>query len=282
MKLEEVVQFGTFAIIAAVAVVWSMRLSPQDTAEPASAQSAVAESEPQVQTESVGASTESAPVEFVPPEEGFLTATSLTFTQAEPGIAPYTTRVLVTKDFVRFDDGYDGSDYVLYDRRVRSIYSVAHGNRMILQILHREMLLPQPEDLQIKVERKELEDAPPVAERQPVQIVYSVNGASCQQAIVVPDLLPDVAAALREYEQTLAGQSYSTLENTPPELRSPCFLASNLFIAGEYLESGLPLQTSNYSGEQKLLTGYQQGVDMPSSLFDLNDEYFIMSLNQSF
>jgi hypothetical protein len=281
MKLERAVQFGSFAIIAAVAVVWLTRLGPQDEAEPGTVRSAAAESQSQVQVENASSSADSAPVEFVSPEEGFLTATTLTFTETEPGIAPYTTRVLVTKDFIRFDDGYDGSDYVLYDRRVRSIYSVAHGNRMILQILHHEMLLPQPEDMQIEVERTELEDAPRVAERPPVRIVYSVDGKSCEQAIVVPGLLPEVAAALREYEQTLAGQSYSTLENTPPELRSPCFLASNLFIAGEYLASGLPLQFSNYRGEQKLLKDYQQDVDMPSSLFDLNDEYSVMSLDQS-
>lgn len=279
MKLEKIVQFGSLAIIAAVAVVWLMRFGPQDAAETASMRPAVAEPKPQVQTESAQAGANPEQAVFVHPEEGFLTATVLTYTESEPGIAPYTTRVLVAKDFLRFDDGYDGSDYVLYDRRVRSVYSVAHGNRMILQILHREMLLPQPDDLQIEVTRTELEDAPAVAGHQPVEIVYTANGTSCQKAIVVPDLLPGVAAAMREYEQTLAGQSYSTLENTPPEMRSPCFMASNLFIAGSYLDAGLALQSSDYRGEQKMLTNYQQDVDMPSSLFDLSDEYSVMMMD---
>jgi hypothetical protein len=285
MKLEKLVQLGSLIIIVAVAVVWMLRMGGEESVQEVVAKSSVTEAAPKSEPQGTAMRESSEPdaesATFVPPEEEFLTATRLTYTEAEPGITPYTTRVLVTKDFIRFDDGIDGGDYVLYDRRVRSVYSVVHSNRMILQILHREMLLPQPEDLEIEVERKALETAPPVADRTPIEIVYSANGDACQQAIVVPDLLPSVTAALREYEETMAGQSYSTLENTPPEMRSPCFMVSNLFIAGEYLKSGLPVQSTNYRGEQKLLTDYEDAVDLPSSMFDLNDEYFIMSLDQS-
>lgn len=261
------IRLGAAAVVVAVALVWAATLAPPPRAPEPVAGAAEAPA--------TGA------VDFEAPPEGFLTAVRLLYQEQEPGIDPYVTRVLITDDFVRFDDDRDGGDYVLYDRRTRTVYSVAHGNRMIVQVLHQAVMRPVPEELRLSSRQVALPEAPTIDDHPPVQLVYEANGEECQHAVVVPGLLPGATEALREYEETIAGQSSSSLDRTPAELQTPCFLANNVFAAVDHLREGLPLQTWNKRGERKSLMSYETGFDAPSSLFTLNPDYFVLRLSES-
>ena len=62
-----------------------------------------------------------------------IVATTLNFIEQERGIDPYRTRVLVTPEFVRIDDGVDNNEFILFDRRAQTLYSVnAMGARILV------------------------------------------------------------------------------------------------------------------------------------------------------
>jgi len=69
-----------------------------------------------------------------PDGEEPVTVTLLNFQEQEAGVEPYPLRVLVNKHFLRFDDGYDASDFMLMERDTQTIYSVSHEDQSILII----------------------------------------------------------------------------------------------------------------------------------------------------
>ncbi|MCW5585870.1 MAG: hypothetical protein KIS75_07025, partial [Chromatiales bacterium] len=65
----------------------------------------------------------------------------------EQGAEPYVSRVLVTADHVRLDEGSDTAGYTLFDRRQESIYNVSVDDRSILVMDSAEPLPAAPDTL---------------------------------------------------------------------------------------------------------------------------------------
>ena len=75
-------------------------------------------------------------------------AVLLLFDEEEPGTGTYPVRYLVTDDFLRIDDNYDASDYVLLDRQTSTIYSVSHEYGNVL-VSNRQPAVTQPDSLEL-------------------------------------------------------------------------------------------------------------------------------------
>lgn len=199
-------------------------------------------------------------------------AALLLFDEEEPGTGTYPVRYLVTDDHLRIDDNYDASDYVLLDRQTSTIYSVSHeyGNVMVI---NRQPAATPPDSLELTHEPVPDEQAPAISGRKPQQYRYLANGELCYQAVLVPGLLPAALAALAEYEHLLARQQVASLENTPVEFRTPCYLSRYIYATGRHLEQGLPVQVWDNSGFRRALVNFSASEDVARHLFSVPSDY---------
>ena len=207
------------------------------------------------------------------PAEAAEASVRLLYREQEPGVDPYEVRMLVTHDFVRSDDGQADSDFLLYDRRQRTLYNVVHDDRTILVIPERDVELTAPASLRLTEQLQAEPDAPRIAGRPVSSFTLTANGESCRAGMVVPGLLPDATRALIEMEQVLARQQIATLYKTPPEFRTPCFLANYLYATDRLLRRGLPIQDGIRGGRQRLLIDFDPDYRAGKDLFRLPDGY---------
>lgn len=200
-------------------------------------------------------------------------STMLLYRRADPGGQPYTSRVLVTANYMRMDNGRDDGDFILFDRQARVIHSVVHSERTVLDIAARKITVQPPMKLHLGAERVASRDMPAVAGRAPVHYRLTVNGKLCYDVVAVPGLLDDAVAARREYRQVLAGEQARTVNSTPADIQDPCDLATNTFAPTRQLSYGLPIQESDAAGFQQSLIDFNPAYPVDERLFTLPDGY---------
>ena len=199
----------------------------------------------------------------------------LTYEEQEAGVESYPVRILVVPGYLRMDDGHDHDDFILFDRTSRTIFSINHEDREILVIEDSSPgngLAPLP-DLHLGIEKTAAENVPLVAGKTPEIYRFTAAGEICLEAVVVPGLLPPAVQALGEYGQLLAGRQQSTLDNTPEEFRTPCYLSRYVFAPDRQLEKGLPIQEWDNSGYRRTLTDFRDNVPVDPELFKLPAGY---------
>ena len=205
----------------------------------------------------------------------------LLFQETEPGVEPYATRVLVNEQFVRMDDGRDGSDYVLLDRQMQTVYSVSHANRSVLVVHSKPVTGEPPLPLTMDARRSELPDAPEIEGKRPVQYALLVNDQACSQVMAVPGLLEHGAQGLREFRRALAGQHAENLPKTPVAMLDPCFVAYHVYAPVRHLQYGFPIQQWDREGSGRALVNYQREFEADPQLFSVPDQYQRMGVSGS-
>lgn len=199
--------------------------------------------------------------------------TQLKYYDSEPGVGSYDTRVLVTDDYMRMDDGVEGGDYVLLDRNTQVIYSVTHERRSILEIRARQPDKVPPPDLRLNVRSYSDPAAPRIAGKVPMRYELRVDDFVCRNVVTVPDILPAALRALGEFRRILAGAHMSNLDKTPKEMQDDCFLAYDVFAPERQLQYGFPIQEWDEQGYSRHLLDYQEDTALDEALFSLPEGY---------
>jgi hypothetical protein len=203
-------------------------------------------------------------------------ATVLWFAEQEAGVAPYRTRMLVTAEHLRIDDGEADGDFVLYSRRERTIYNVNVADKLILVIRAAE---PVSSPVALRHEAlREAGELPEVAGRKVVRYRLRTNGQTCYEVFAADGLLPEATAALREFITALAADQAARLPAMPRELQTPCYLANNAYAAARYLDHGLPVRRADYDGRVSELVDFTQSFAAEPGLFQLPEEYRRMEI----
>ena len=192
--------------------------------------------------------------------------TEVIITENEPGIGQYVSRLLLSKEYLRLDDGRDEGDFTLFNRKTHEIHSFNHEDQshLIMKPIAAKAI---DFKLDFKVDQNAMEDAPSVGGISPVQHQYYADTRLCKQSINVAGLLPQMTQALADYEQALVAQNSQTLERIPSGVRSSCYMANNYLYASDYLKNGFPLFVMDDLGRQKKLESFRQ-IDMPATLFE--------------
>lgn len=206
-------------------------------------------------------------------------ATLLEFSEQEGGGEPYATRMLVTDNYLRIDDGQGGDGFILLDRPARTIYSVSHPDKTVLVIVPRKIELAPPAVFEHAVERDH-EPYPPVAGVPVRRYTLSTNQQRCVEVFAADGLLPGAVAALREYQDILAGEQAFTAARRPKELQQDCALADDVFVPARYLGFGFPVKQTNYTGKARDLIDFRTGVAAERGLFDLPAGYRRYTLHE--
>lgn len=204
-----------------------------------------------------------------------VSATALWFLEQEPGTAPYRTRMLITSDFLRIDDGEGGGDFVLYARAERAIYNVTSGDKLVLVI--RQAPVGKPPMLRHETVR-EKDEPPQVGGHAVVHYRLKTGGKTCHDLYAAAGLLPQAVEALRDFISVLASDQAARLANLPREVLTPCYLANNAYAATRYLDYGLPVRRADHDGRVSELVDYRTGFAIETGLFELPADYRRMEI----
>jgi len=197
----------------------------------------------------------------------------LWYAEQETGFEPYKVRYIVSRAFMRSDEGSDEGGFVLLDRVAQQIYSVVPQNRTILHIDGRGELPQVPPQLSVEIKRSIDEKIPRLAGQVPVTLELVANQELCYSAVIVPGHLEQARAAFREFAQALSIQQSRTLASTPQEYQTPCFLSRYLYATDFHLRQGIPLLDWSQEGHRRELLDYQTGVELDEGLFELPDGF---------
>ncbi len=196
----------------------------------------------------------------------------LYYRDQDPGAPPYLTRILITPQFLRVDDGDDNADFVLLKRKTGELTNVLHGMKTNMRI-HNKPLPKSARPPWHAMERVEI--VRPGTDR----VTVLANGTVCSQSVVAGKLLPGAAKALAEYKAALAWTQYQTYQNTEKDMRQDCDLVHHVWNTGLALRHGLPLEELDYAGRSRRLE--KQGREkLRPSLFKLPAGYSVIYATQ--
>lgn len=195
--------------------------------------------------------------------------TVLWYLQHGAGVEPYQVRYIVTPDYLRSDEGNDEGGFLLFKRTSRQIYNVVPEDESILHIDGKGVVPVAPQHLALEIRRSVDEQAPRIDDRAPVNITLSAGGELCYSAVVVPGFLRMASAAFRDFAQALSVQQQRTLDHTPEEYRTPCFLARYIHAPDFFMGEGVAIAEQDGKGYRSELLRYETGIDLDASLFEL-------------
>ena len=206
-------------------------------------------------------------------DEGLVNVDWVLYGEQEQGSGPYPVRMLVNRQYLRFDDNYDASDFLLLDRRTGTLFSVSHEERSILVIGSQSVDAGLPADIVLTEERVADGDAPKIAGQTPLHVRFRANDKVCYEAFVIPGVQQEMVAALTEYLKLEGRRLLQTLDTVPKAMQSPCFLSRYVYRPARHMLEGLPVREWDAEGYQRTLVDYGEKLQVPGSLFVLPDGY---------
>ncbi len=190
----------------------------------------------------------------------------------ESGVEPYISRILVTPQYVRMDEGDADGDFTLLDRDKGVIYNVSHEDDSVLVMPAPAQLPAQKKALKLEEKVRMAPQAPLLQGRQPQHVDLLSDGQICSSLVTVEGLMPAAVAGLRDFKQVLARIQGASLAAIPIERQSGCDLASNVYAADRALRFGLPVEEQD-AGRRQLLLDYDPEHPADAGLFQLPDNY---------
>jgi len=199
----------------------------------------------------------------------------LSYQEHEPGIDTYEVTMLVSDRFLRIDESGEDTGYIIYDDKIKTIFSVSHFDKRILVIKEQPFSIKQLNVLST-VEYLPLSDAPTISGKPLFNYrIFTGKGVeekTCAQLQVAKGLLPKVASLLKKYQRVISGQQVKMLDNTIKEVQTPCYLVDQIYNEGLYYDKGLPIQEWHSNEKSKRLVDYKK-VKVKATVFDLPTGY---------
>ncbi len=186
--------------------------------------------------------------------------------------APYVSRFLVTPRWLRIDQGEEGDGYLLFDRQRGIVHDVSDEDRTVLEIDPPRAGQRVSHGLRFQLVPIDDADAPRIAGVVPRHLLLKVDGADCQEIVVVPGLMQRAVDAWREFATRLADQQATTLAAMPAGSQSECDLLTHVYAPARALELGLPVFW-HQPGKDRALQDYARDRRVDAELFTLPKGY---------
>ena len=204
----------------------------------------------------------------------------LRYQEIEQGVEPYEVVYTVSDDYIRVDDESDSSGFIVFDRADSKVYSVSHYNKSIL-VVPEYPDKPFDPDFEVIVEFEALDDVPTISGKQVynyrVKAETGTDSQACMDIQLVPGLMPEAAASLQAFQTIMSGLHASTLESTPEEFRTPCYLVDQIYNRGDYYQKGLPIQEWHSNQRVRQLVNFEN-TKVDVSIYDIPVDYRQYSL----
>jgi hypothetical protein len=206
-------------------------------------------------------------------------ATLMLFDEQQPGTERYQSRMMLTRDHLRLDEGPEAGGFVLLERKAGRVLSVSTRDRSVLVIEPAALAVEPPAVFAHRVERSE-ESFPAVDGKEVRHYRLFTNDTACCEVYAAAELLPDAVAALRQYYEVLAGEQSATEARMPAELRSVCDQADLIFAPGRFLAHGFPVRRVEHNGRQRQLVSFEQ-VPAQADWFAIPADYERFRLSEA-
>jgi len=194
--------------------------------------------------------------------------------ESNEGTATFTTRIFVNEGYLHMSDNRSPADYMLFNRKEKTIYNVTSEDKTILVIRDKPVNVDSPIELNYQEVSQPSSAIPKINGKQATHYQYSANGKHCYDAVVMPkDFMPDVLSAMREFREVLAGEHATTVDRTPKELLDACDLSVNIFHATQHMDHGLPIREWDRHGYQRFLKDYRENMEASEGTFDLPKDF---------
>lgn len=220
--------------------------------------------------------------DLVTDDASLLDIYKLSYQEREPGIDAYEVTMLVSERFLRIDESGEDSGYIIYDDKIKTIFSVSHYDKSILVIKEQPFSIKQL-DVESTVEYLPLTDAPTVSGKALFNYRVFIGEESaeenCLELQLAEGLLPEVTSLLKKYQHVISGQQVKMLKNTIKEIQTPCYLVDQIYNEGLYYDKGLPVQEWHSNEKSKRLINYKK-LKVKATVFDLPDDYNEFSIMQ--
>ncbi len=191
----------------------------------------------------------------------------------EDQLPPYSSRTLISDDYLRMDDGDNAGDFVLLNIPKKIISSVTHSDGSVFEVTYKKVTHPQPVKLKREVVKQPADDYPMLFGVKPQRVSLNVNGRECLQMTVLPDTQAKAIAALKLYYGILAGEQSQILAVTPADQIDECDLALNIYYPHWRFEYGLPIEQTFWTRKTQLLADIIEPKMDLSKLFQLPENY---------
>lgn len=205
-------------------------------------------------------------------KQGGITGTEIIFNESENEGAEQVTRMIVTKKYLRIDDGKTSNDFLLFDRTKRIIYSTNSLDQRTLVITSQPLNTKSPVKLEDSIKIIPT-DAPDIEGKNVTRVQLSTNNNLCYDLFAVKGFLTDAVAALKEYRSALAGEQAVIVNEMPKETLQPCDLADNIFNSTRHLEYGFPVRLKETNGRFRELVDYKKEIKIDAALLKLPENY---------
>ena len=199
----------------------------------------------------------------------------LVYSEREAGTKQsFRSSIFVNKDILFINDSRSVDDFILMDRTTKVINSVVKADRSIFQIMPKPVTIKPPIEIDYVEESQPSSAIPKVQGKQASHYRYLANGQHCYDSVTIDkSFMPDVADAMRDFRQVLAGEHASTLGAVPLEMHDACDLAVNIFHATKHMGHGLPLREWDQKGFQRFLMDFKMDFRLKKELVELPEDY---------
>lgn len=203
----------------------------------------------------------------------------LVFIEQEPGVEPYQTRLIVTEEFMRFDDGEGSVDFVLFDRKKNMIFSTNSSEQTVMSVSAKNKEVNPPFELIDTVKNLgTLKEAPKVQGKTPLHYQFMTNDKLCYEVVAVKDLMPDVVKGMQAFHKILQSDSKMTFHTIPDDMYDACNMSMNTFATARHLEYGFPIQEWTPDGTGRTLIDFNDKYQADKKLFELPKDYQLFSV----
>ena len=200
------------------------------------------------------------------------------FTEQENGVEPYQTRMIVTKEYVRVDDGEGATSFILYNRNEKVVYSINPDEKSVMAIHEKKLkegeVFEPPFKLTHSVKKMpEMKDAPTIKGEGARHYQLITNDKICYDVVAIKNLMPNVVKALTEFHNHMATDSMVTFNNTPKDLLDACGITSSTFKPARQFEFGFPIQEWGDNDYSRSLMDYNDNYIADPKLFSFPEGY---------
>lgn len=200
--------------------------------------------------------------------------TLLIMMESNEGEPTFTTRIFVNEGYLHMSDNRSPADYMLFNRKEKTIYNITSEDKTILVIRDKSVDVESPIELDYQEESQPSGAIPTIEGKKATHYKYTANGKHCYDSVVMPEsFMPDVLAAMKEFREVLAGEHATTVDRTPKELLDACDLSVNIFHATKHMDHGLPIREWDRHGYQRFMKDYVEKMEPGEGSFDLPKDF---------
>lgn len=191
----------------------------------------------------------------------------------------FQTEISILPHRILIKDNRNKSGFILVDREKKIIYNVNHADKTIMEIRSQPVKVKSPIPIEYTIESQPSGAIPRISDMRATHYRINVNGKQCYNAVSAEkNFFPEVAVALSEFRQILAGEHAKSVNSIPHDLLDACDLALNIFNASDYLQYGFPLREWDQNGYLRFIRFFRKNYKMKPDAFELPKNYETYSI----